>query len=150
MDEKLDLEAKWDVAQARLESLMEQLPAIDEKRETLRKSRLGHSIVHRTSRRDSAWEMAGILEQKLTLIEEGTREYDLYKGQLETQKQVVTSEEEAVRSEMAEGGFASLQQARDARLSQEAAEVLELSIETFTLQYEAALRTCEDLDSRMG
>lgn len=145
MDE-VDLQIEWAKAQASLELLIEELPKVEADRRALERSEIGWQIAHSASRRSSAWELSGQLEQRLSALGADDPLRGRFEDELERQRAVVREQDEFVAERLAAGGFADEGEARRARLKRERAQELAAKIAEYEMRYRAALERCRYLD----
>lgn len=141
------LEEQWNAAQKRLEQLMAELPEIEECRRALQRSALGWEVVHHASRRSSAWELSGQLQQRLSMLPHESDEHGKFDRELQRQRTVLAQEEAQIATLLKRGSFADEADARDARLGEDRTAELQSRIDTFTDRYQSALELCLELDA---
>lgn len=141
------LEEQWNAAQKRLEQLMAELPEIEECRRALQRSALGWDVVHHASRRSSAWELSGQLQQRLSTLPRESDEHRKFDQELQRQHAILAQEEAQIAALLKKGSFANKADARDARLSEDRVTELQSRVDTFTDRYQSALELCLELDA---
>lgn len=141
------LEEQWNAAQKRLEQLMAELPEIEECRHALQRSALGWEIVHHASRRSSAWELSGQLQQRLSALPRESDEYEKFDQELQRQRTVLAQEKAQITSLLKRGSFANETDARDARLGEDRVAELQSRVGAFADHYQSALELCLELDA---
>ena len=148
--EKKDLLQQWDLAQKALEKLMAKLPEMEKKQQSIQQSDLGYSIMHHKSILESAWEMAGVMDQKVRAAQPDDPNLEKFKLSVQRETERYEREKSQMEEELRRGGFASVEEANEARLSDGEKKGLLLELQLFTMNYETALKRCESLNEQLS